>query len=75
MRGNVVVVKNTIGYLDTLDSPATDLKTAHEVLSRGCEIRDRLQLKAVTCVFYQAFYAKALKVYWMMDHDGWFPFT
>ena len=47
-----------------LDSPATDLKTAYEVLSKGCEIRDRLQLKAVACVFDQAFYAKAMDVYW-----------
>ena len=60
----VVVVESTIGYLDTLDSPATDLKTAYEVLSRGCEIRDRLQLKAVACVFDQAFYAKAMEVKW-----------
>ena len=64
VRGNVVVVESTIGYLDTLDSPAADLKTAYEVLSRGCEIRDRLQLKAVACVFDQAFYAKAMEVYW-----------
>ena len=64
VRGNVVVVESTIGYLDTLDSPDTDLKTAYEVLSRGCEIRDRLQLKAVACVFDQAFYAKAMEVYW-----------
>ena len=64
VRGNVVVVESTIGYLDTLDSPATDLKTAYEVLSRGCEIRDRLQLKAVACVFDQAFYAKTIEFYW-----------
>ena len=43
VRGNFVVVESTVGYLDTLDSPATDLKTAYEVLSRGCEIRDRLE--------------------------------
>ena len=64
VQGNIVVVESTIGYLDTLNSPATDLKTAYEVLSRGCEIRDRLQLKAVACVFDQAFYAKAMEVYW-----------
>ena len=45
MQGNVVVVENTIGYVDTLDSHATDLKTAYQVLSRGCEIIYRLQLK------------------------------
>ena len=48
----------------TLDSPATDLKTAYEVLCLGCEIKERLKLKAVTCVFDQAFYAKAMEVFW-----------
>ena len=64
IRNNVVVVGSAISYLDTIDSPATDMKTAYEVLSRGCEIRDRLQLNAVACVFDQAFYAKAMEVYW-----------
>ena len=57
-------MESTISYLDTLDSPATDLKTAYEVLSRGCEVKDRLRLNAVVCVFDQAFYAKAMEVYW-----------
>ena len=60
----MVVSESTIGYSDTLDSPATDLKTAYEVLSRGCEVRDRLQLKAVACVFDQACYAQPMEVYW-----------
>ena len=47
----VVVVESTISYLDTIDSPATDLNTAYVALSRGCEIKDRLQLNAVVCVF------------------------
>lgn len=33
-------------------------------MSRGCEIKDRLQLKAVVCVFDQAFYAKAMEIFW-----------
>lgn len=64
IRDNIVVLQSGISYLDTIDSPATDMKTAYEVLSRGCEIRDRLDLKAVVCVFDQAFYAKAMEVYW-----------
>lgn len=60
----VVVVESTIGYLNTTDSPATDLKTAYEVLSGGCEIKNRIQLSAVVCVLDQAFYAKAMEVYW-----------
>ncbi|CAB3985100.1 Hypothetical predicted protein, partial [Paramuricea clavata] len=61
---NGIVVESVISYLDTIDSPATDLKTAYEVLCRGCEIRERLNLCAVACVFDQAFYAKAMEIYW-----------
>ena len=63
-RKDMVILYSIISYLDTLDSPATDQKTAFEVLCRGCEIRDRLKLKAVVCVFDQAFYAKAFKIFW-----------
>ena len=34
------------------------------MLSRWCEVKDRLKLNAVVCVFDQAFYAKAMEVYW-----------
>ena len=34
------------------------------MLSRGCEVKDRLRLNAVVCVFDQAFSAKAMEVYW-----------
>ena len=60
---NIVVIQSTIGYLDTLDSPATVLKTAYEVLCLGCEITESLKLKAVACVFDQAFYAKAMEAF------------
>ena len=53
----VVVVESTISYFDIIDSPATDLKIAYEVLSQGCEIKQRLQLNAFVCVFDQTFYA------------------
>ena len=62
VRDRFLVVESTISYLDTIGSPTTDLKTAYEVLSRGCEIKDRLQLNAVVCVFYQTFYAKDMEV-------------
>ena len=64
IRDKIVVIQSTIGYLDTLDSPATDLKTAYEILCRGLEINERLQLKAVACVFDKAFCAKAMEVLW-----------
>lgn len=50
--------------MDTLDSPATHLKTAYEVLTKRCETADRLQLKVVACDFDQSFHAKAMEVYW-----------
>ena len=48
-----MIVESNIAYLDTTDSPATDLK-----------IRDRLNLKVVPCVFDQSFYAKTIEVFW-----------
>ncbi len=64
VRNNIVIVENKISYLDAMDSPALDLKTAFEALCRGIEIKDRLRLKAVVCVFDQAFYAKAVETQW-----------
>ena len=64
VRDNIVVIQSTIGYLDTLDSPATDLMTAYEVVCLGYEIKERLKLKAVACVFDQAFCAKAMETFW-----------
>ena len=51
VRDPVVIAEGTISYLDTLDSPAIDLKTAYEVLSPGCEIKGQMQLNAVFFVF------------------------
>ena len=59
-----MIVESNIAYLDTIDSPATDLKTVFEVLCRVSEIRDRLNLKAIASVFDQPFYVKAMKVFW-----------
>ena len=59
-----MIVESNIAYLDTIDSPATDLKTAFEILCRASEIHYRLHLKGVACVFDQSFYAKAMEVSW-----------
>ena len=64
LRKNVVVLESKISYLDTLDSPATDIKTAYEVLCRACAIKECLGLESVLCVLDQAFYAKAAEVIW-----------
>ena len=59
-----IVLESKISYLDTLDSPATDIKTVYEVLCRACTIKERLRLESVLCVLDQAFYAKAAEVIW-----------
>ena len=63
-----MIVESNIPYLDTIDSPATDLNTALEVLCRASEIRDRLNLKAVACVFDQSFCSQAMEVVWTNSH-------
>lgn len=64
VRDNMVVLESVIGYLDMLDFFVIDLKIVFEVFFRGCEVRDRLQLKVVVCVFDQVFYVKVMEVYW-----------
>ena len=62
-RDHIVIVESVISYLDIIDASATDLRTAYEVLSMGSEIKHRLQLKAVVCVFDPAFCAKAMEIF------------
>ena len=64
LANNVVIKASNIAYLDTIDAPTTDLKTTFKVSCRACEIRERLGLKAVACVFDQSFYTKAIEVFW-----------
>ena len=48
-RKNIFILNSKVSYLDTVDSPATDIKTAFEVLCRGNEIKERFNLKSL-CV-------------------------
>jgi len=51
-----------IGYLPTIDAPATDLATVHKVLVLSLKIKNTLKLKGIVLVFDQALYTKATKV-------------
>ena len=64
MRDEVDVSQNSIGYLTTIDAPATDMSTVHEILVRSLKIRDTLKLKTIVLVFDQALYAKAIEIQW-----------
>ena len=59
-RDHIVIVESVISYLDITDA-ATDLRTAYEVLLRGCEIKDILQLKALFVFSIRHFMTKRWK--------------
>ena len=64
IRDNVTVVQDTFSYLPTINAPATELATVHEVLNRTLSIKESLQLNSIVCVFDQALYAKAAEIVW-----------
>ena len=54
----------SIGYLDCIDSPATDISTVYHILERCLRIKDALNLQTVVCVFDQAIYYKVMEIKW-----------
>ena len=60
----VEVRQDSVGYLPTINAPATNMSTVHEVLVRSLKIKDTLQLKSIVVVLDQALYAKATEIVW-----------
>uniref|UniRef100_UPI00358FD6F1 uncharacterized protein isoform X1 n=1 Tax=Myxine glutinosa TaxID=7769 RepID=UPI00358FD6F1 len=67
IRDDVTVVQDTVGYLPTINAPATEMTTVHEVLNQTLHIMESLQLNQIVCVFDQALYAKAAEIVWKHD--------
>jgi hypothetical protein len=63
-RNKVIVSQDNIGYLPTINAPATELSTVNEILLNVLKIKEQLNLPEITCVFDQALYAKACEVIW-----------
>ena len=63
-RDSMEVNKDTIGYLPTINAPATEMSTIHEVLVRSKKIMNILDLKSIVVVCDQAIYAKATEILW-----------
>ena len=57
IRDDVTVVQDNIGYLPTINAPATQLSTVNEVLNQSLSIVHSLQLSKIVCVFDQVLYA------------------
>ena len=66
IRDNITPSKCSVGYLECLDFPASDMSTIFEILNRCLAIKDKLKLSAIVCVFDQAIYAKAVEIKWKM---------
>ena len=57
-------MQNTLGYLPTINAPATDLSTVYEILTQTHQIKGTLQLPHIVVVFDQALYAKVTDILW-----------
>ena len=73
-RSKKKVSQDVIGYLPTIDAPATDVVTVHKVQS--LKIKNSLQLKSIVLMFDQALYTKASEIQWKQSErfkDGSTP--
>ena len=64
VRNEEQVSQDNIGYLQTIDAPASNMSTVFEVLSQSLKIKDSLRLNAIVVVFDQVIYAKAMEIKW-----------
>ena len=55
---------DTVGYLPTIDFPASAMNTISEVLMKARQTKDELKLKHILVVFDQAIYAKSVEIMW-----------
>ena len=56
VRKGIGITKSSIGYLESIDSPATEITTVYETLDRCLKIKENLNLEVIICVFDQASY-------------------
>ncbi|KAK3885065.1 hypothetical protein Pcinc_010719 [Petrolisthes cinctipes] len=63
-RDNEDVSQNTVAYLPTINAPATEMSTIHEVLIHSQKIMNTLELKSIVVVCDQAIHAKAVEILW-----------
>ena len=70
VRDEIEVKKDNIhvGYLPTIDAPATNMSTVFEILNQSLKIKDTLKLQAtyVVVVFDQVLSAKAAEIKWKL---------
>ena len=63
-RKDNCVLKDSIEYLPTIDSPATAMNTVYKILTEAVKTKESLDLGSIVVVFDQAIHAKALDIMW-----------
>ncbi len=58
------ISEDVVGYLPTINAPATEMNTVFEILNRSELIRKELLLESIVVVMDQALYAKAAEIVW-----------
>ena len=67
----VEVSKDNIGYLPTIDAPATNMSTVFEVLSQSLKIKDSLKLNSIWLSFLiRQFMLKRLRLSGSVTSDS-----
>ena len=54
------VQKDVVGYLPTIDAPATQMNTIFKILNNANSVKNAFNLKSMVAVMDQAIYAKAI---------------
>ena len=62
-RDKVPISEDVVGYLPTINAPATELNTVFKILNQSELIRKEL-LETIVVVMDQALYAKAAEIAW-----------
>lgn len=63
-RDQTLISEDIVGYLPTINAPATELTTVFEILKQSDLIRKQLSLESLVLVLDQALYAKAVEIAW-----------
>ena len=63
-RDQEIVSEDKLGYLPTINAPATNLSTVNEVLMQSLSIAKKLALEDIAVCFDQALYSKACEIVW-----------
>lgn len=64
IHNDITVMQDTVGYLPTINAPATELSSVYEMVNQAIGIMESLQLKTIVCVVDQALYAKTAEIMW-----------